>query len=305
MVSSDTALKILVEDKFTPLNKGGQLLTLTNFNELEQLPLSPGSEVDLTGYITYASNIRGADADIHFDLSAQPDTGQNFVVCEIQNADNQTHGKPVKDAMRNKTKVQITGVLRIFLEHVYADPHQPHLPHIFELHPVRRVVIDGSELSNLLPMDCPDHENFRNNNSVHQVELQDDGSMIKDSKQMDDNIQVSYDGTNLSFFKPPFLNVNYVYTSAYFSKTQNGPFPDGKPYLFELKRSLSNNSIGIKSVVIPATPAYDTAKAFHDNPPDGILTAVALRSLVIPELMRSNYKIMFCPVYRLEQSVPG
>ena len=74
--------------------------------------------------------------------------------------------------------------------------------------------------------------------------------------------------------------------------------------MFELKHSLSNNSRGIKSVVIPGTPAYDTAKAFHEDPPDGILTAVALRSLVIPDLMRSNYNIMFCPVYRLEQTTP-
>ena len=189
MVSADIVLKILTDGKFTPLKRGDQTLTITKFNELEQLPLSPGSEVDLAGYVTYTSNMRGADADIHFDLSTAPESGQNFIVCEIQNADNQTHGVPIKDAMSNQTRIEVRGVLRIFLEHVYADPRQPHLPHIFELHPVRSVVINGNKISNLT-LDCPDHENFRNNSSVHKIELQDDGSMVKDSQPIDDNTQV-------------------------------------------------------------------------------------------------------------------
>jgi len=46
----------------------------------------------------------------------------------------------------------------------------------------------------------------------------------------------------------PFLNTNYVYMLAHFSKLQDGSFPDGKPYLFQLKNSLSPGSDGIESV---------------------------------------------------------
>jgi hypothetical protein len=149
-------------------------------------------------------------------------------------------------------------------------------------------------------MDCPDKENFRNNTSVHKIELQDDGTMTKDGRKINDQIQIQFDGTDLTFLNSPPLNVNYVYTSAYFSKTTEGEFPDGKPYLFELKKSPNIDSIGIPSVVIPNTPAYNILKEFHHNPPSEVLTAVVLRSLNISELMDNNYKVIFCPVYRIE-----
>jgi hypothetical protein len=299
VVNPDATLKILVKDKFTPLEHGKHELILPSFDELSQLPLTPGSEVEIEGYITYASRIHGKDADIHFNLSLEPDDEKHFIVCEIQNADNDVHGKALKNAWDNQEKVRVTGVLRIFLEHVYETANQPHLPHIFEIHPIRNIVIDTNDLPDI-SMDCPDHANFRDNESMHKIELQEDGSMMKDNKKLQDKLQVEYDGSNLTIFNPPHLNVNYVYTSAYFSKTHTGSFPEGTPYSFELKRTPTVDSVGIRSVVVPGTPAYDKAKVFHDNPPDGVITAAMLRSLNILELMKSNYEIMFCPVYRLE-----
>jgi hypothetical protein len=300
MVNPEAALNILVKDKFTPLKQGESKLIIRNFNELNELSLYPGKELELEGYITYASNIRGKDADIHFNLSVQPNDDKNFIVCEIQNADNDKHGKPLKTAWNSQQKVKVTGVLRIFLEHIYETINQPHLPHIFEIHPLRSVTIDGNDLPDIT-MDCPDHENFRANKSVHKVELQDDGTMTKDGRDLNDNIEIEYDGRNLIVINPPHLNVNYVYTSAYFSKNQNGSFDDSKPYVFELKKSMNPNSIGIKSVVLPGTPAYDIAKKFQIDQPKNILTVALLRSLDIGELMKSNYKIIFCPTYRLEE----
>src|SRR5262249_23934088 len=149
--------------------------------------------------------------------------------------------------------------------------------HIFELHPLGKVVIGGNnELPNIT-MDCPDEGEFRNNDSVHQIDLQDDGTMTKDGRKVEDNIQVQYDGDDLTFFNPPPLNVNYAYTTGYFSKTVDGEFPDGKPYFFELKKS--PNSVGIESIVVPNTPAYNILKEFHTNPPGESFTAVVLRSL--------------------------
>ncbi len=206
------------------------------------------------------------------------------------------------DKSGNQEKVKVSGVLRIFLEHIYETTGQPDLPHIFEIHPVRKVVIsDNNELSNIT-MDCPDKGNFRKNNSVHKIELQDDGTMLKDGRKLQDDIQIQFDGTNLTFINPPSLNVNYVYTYAYFSKTTEREFPDGKPYLFELKNSSDADSIGIPSIAIPDTPAYNILKEFHNNPSGEVFTAVVLRSLNISNLMNSIYDIMFCPVYRIEQN---
>jgi hypothetical protein len=302
MPSPSDALSILTNGKFSPLKSGEHQLTLRNFNELAQVPLSPGSEIDLEGFITHVSHVRGKDADIHFNLSIDVNDKKNFVVCEIQNADNDTHGIPLKNAFDNGEKVMTTGVLRLFLEHIHEIPSQPTLPHIFELHPVRRVVIGENTNLRNITMDCPDKEKFRSNESVHKIQLQHDGTMIKDGIKLRDNIQVQYDSNNLTFFNPPPLNVNYAYTTAYFSKTQDGQFPDGKPYSFELKESPEATSIGIESVAIPDTPAYNILKDFHNDPPNEGLTVAVLRSLNIKALMKNIYKIMFCPVYRIEHN---
>jgi hypothetical protein len=305
MLNPNDALSILTKGKFSPIKSGEHQLTLRNFNELSRLPLSPGSEIDIEGFITHVSHIRGRDADIHFNLSSDANDEKNFVVCEIQNADNDAHGMPLKNAFDNQEKVMARGVLRLFLEHIHEIATQPTLPHIFELHPVRKVVIGGNNGLPDITMDCPDKEGFRSNESVHQIELQDDGTITKDGQKLRDNIQVRYDGTNLTFFNPPPFNVNYAYTRAYFSKTQDGEFPDGKPYSFELKKSPAADSIGIESVALPDTPAYNILKEFHNNPPDEALTVAILRSLNMQALMKSNYKIMFCPVYRIERNAQG
>jgi hypothetical protein len=305
MSNATDALSILVKDKFRPIKHGEQQLTLRNFNELTQLPVNPGSEIDVEGFITHVSHVRGKDADIHFNLSIDANDEKNFVVCEIQNADNDVHGTPLKNAFDNQEKVMARGVLRLFLEHIHETPSQPSLPHIFELHPVRKVVIGGNNELSDIAMDCPDKDDFRNNESVHQIELHDDGTMTKDGQKLQDNIQVKYDGNNLTFLNPPPFNVNYTYTTGYFSKTEDGEFRDGKPCLFELKKSPTADSIGIQSVAIPDTPAYNILKEFHDNPPGEALTVVVLRSLNIPALMKNNYKIMFCPAYRIERNAQG
>jgi hypothetical protein len=303
VLTANDRLRLLTRGKFTPLTHGEQTLTLRNFNELAQLPLNPGSEIDLEGFITHVSRVRGKDADIHFNLSVDADDEKNFVVCEIQNADNNAHGIPLKNAMDNQEKVMARGVLRLFLEHIGETTGQPSLPHIFEHHPVRRVVIGGNTELPDITMDCPDKDDFRNNESVHQIELEDNGTMIKDGQKLHDNINVNYDGNNLAFVNPPPFNVNYVYTTAYFSKTANGEFPDGMPYSFELKKSLSPDSVGIESVAIPNTPAYAVVKEFHNIQPKEALIVVALRSLNMAVLMKGDYKVIFCPVFRIEKDI--
>src|SRR6476620_6954563 len=154
MLNPKDNLILLTKDKFNPLKHGEHNLTISNYNELADLTLNSRSEIDIEGFITHVSHIRGKDADIHFNLSADPNNKKNFVVCEIQNADNDVHGIPLKNAFDNKQKVRVSGVLRIFLEHIFETLGQPDLPHIFEIHPVRKVVIgDNIELPNIV-VDC-------------------------------------------------------------------------------------------------------------------------------------------------------
>lgn len=85
MLSPSKALKILVQDKFKPLKRGIKKLVLNNIDDLKQLPLSLGSEVELEGYITYVSKTRGDDLDVHFNLAQNSNDRKNYIVCEIQN----------------------------------------------------------------------------------------------------------------------------------------------------------------------------------------------------------------------------
>jgi len=85
VLSPSKALKILVQDKFKPLKRGIKKLVLNNIDDLKQLPLSLGSEVELEGYITYVSKTRGDDLDVHFNLAQNSNDRKNYIVCEIQN----------------------------------------------------------------------------------------------------------------------------------------------------------------------------------------------------------------------------
>ncbi len=298
MVTPENTLEILTSC-YTPLRTGEGKLILSNFAQLTQISdLSLGSEVTLKGNVTYVSPKRGDDLDIHFDLA--PPSGDGFVVCEIQNADEVQHGQPLKQAMDAGTMVEVTGVLRIFPEHVYASAG-PKLAHIFEIHPIREVKIDGTPLDNIT-MDCPDHENFTTQPSMHEIVIRDDGTMAMASsgRQLDDNIEVQFDGTDLTMFKPPALNTNYIFGSFYLSFNQSNQFQDGQPFVLEIRGSSDPNSVPVNSVVIPGTAAYDTVKSFLNKPPTDPVTVAALRSLSFQQLMNSTYEIVFCPVYRIQ-----
>lgn len=298
MVTPEKALEILTSC-YTPLRKGGKKLVLSNFVQLTQISdLSLGSEVTLKGIVTYVSPKRGDDLDIHFDLA--PPGGDGFVVCEIQNADEVQHGQPLQQARDAGTTVEVTGVLRIFPEHVYASAG-PTLAHIFEIHPIRDVKIDSIPLDNIT-MDCPAYENFATQPSMHEIVIQDDSTMARASsgRRLSDNIKVEFDGTDLTMIKPPFLNVNYVFGSFYLSFIQNSQFQDGQPFVFEFRGSSDPNSVPVKSVVIPGTVAYDTVKGFLNNPPTDMITVAALRALSFQQLMNSIYEVVLCPIFRFQ-----
>jgi hypothetical protein len=296
MTSPDKALAILTS-MYSPVPKGGTRLVLKNFAQMTQVSdLSPGAEVTLKGSATYVSPIREADLDVHFDLASPG--GNGFVVCEIQNADMVAHGQPLQQAVKNQSVVEVTGVLRIFPEHVFAAAG-PTLAHIFEVHPIRTVKIGGTPLKNIM-MDCPGKDQFTKQSSVHEISIQDDGSMVMASsgRRIHDDVQVVFDGTNLTMMNPPQLNVNYVWSSCYLSFDNSGSFKSGQPFEFQIRGSNNSGATSVDSVVTPGTDAYSKVRNYVSNPPGGPVTAALLRTLDIGQLMHNRYQVIFCPVYR-------
>ena len=200
-------------------------------------------------------------------------------------------------------------IFRMFLEHIHKIDHSPH---IFELHPVDNVKIEGQLPLSQVEMDAPNRDEWKANESIHRMTIRNDGSVTfeeeKVTKIEDSQVRVQsiYDGTNLTFKKKKskgFANIrlNYVSTKGIFKVISGEKFIDRRPYIFELQVSSSPNSKKIKAVAVPDTPAYEVTKDLHKHPPTGKLTVVALRSLSLGALFNSNYEILLCPVYRLEK----
>jgi hypothetical protein len=319
MSPSDT-LKVITDIEFTPVYNSQTQLTVRNFDKLNSLPstlLSPGAkEIEIEGYITYLPRaINKTDKDIHFTLSPTASQSNKFIVCEIQNATKSQY-QTLKKTKDQQKIVKVKGIFRIFLEHILKNSKTK--PHVFEVHPVKTVEVDGVNLKGIT-MDCPDHGNWRKNESMYQMEIQQNRSLnfinLKNGKAernvKENNMRVDYDGSNLTFKNIPTahgfraVGHNYIAIDGYFSKTSRGSFPSGgKSYTFELKYH-KNPSIRLKAITIDGTPAYNTAKKFHSNPPTKIITAVALRSVSISKLMDKVYETVLCPAYRLEKSVSG
>ena len=291
MVNSKEALKILT-GAFVPYDKSGELV-IKSFKKLKTISsLELGDEIEVSGYVTYSSKRPGKDRDVHFNLSPSLSVTTKFVVCEIQNA-NLANAKQLNKAKEEESLVTVSGVLRMFPEHIYKNPNQPMTPHIFEIHPVRSVIIGEDEQIDSITLDNPDHEDFR-------AALEDVVHYMDSFERQGDTLKVDYQEPDLIFTKPHQVGYNYIYVQGSFSKTLNGSFPEDKPYQFELK-SLDGESV-IKAATIPGAPAYEDVRSFHKNPPDGILTVVALRSLNLAELYDSNYEIVLSPVFRIEQT---
>ena len=66
------------------------------------LKLNLGDKVMISGFVTKFGPVHGrekGDSDVHFNLSPSPIEHDNFLVCEIQNASNSLHRKPLLEAM--------------------------------------------------------------------------------------------------------------------------------------------------------------------------------------------------------------
>jgi hypothetical protein len=320
-------LKIITDIQFEPIAKPTDTLIIRNFYKINDLNLSAGKEIEVEGLVTYVPReLNERDRDLHFNLSpslhSEVDqsrgnvTGQTYIICEIQNASTFDHKVKLANAMEQKKRVKVKGYFRMFLEHVDNESYSPH---IFEIHPVTKVWIEDIQLKNIT-VDCPDRNDWKNNASIYEMIWGDEKSGLSFVNYVErrsyiemreDKIQTSYDKGNLTFTNlttphegKPAVGFNYVFAVGFFVKILKEAFPEGSPYLFEIKTEEgNNNSSNIKCIVTPETLAYDLARSFHYKPPAERLLAVAMRNMHILSLFENKFETTLYPVFRLEKLI--
>lgn len=131
-----------------------------------------------------------ADGDLHFDLGTEQ--LQPHVPCELQNA------RDWLARFKNSVGASITvsGLFRCLFEHPGFSSSDD--AHIFEIHPVRAVSIDGQMQA--FDVDIPDQASIHTWTSPHPLQDQ------------DNRIQVQYDSASdtLTFTRMDGLDENYV-----------------------------------------------------------------------------------------------
>lgn len=289
--------------KFTPLLGGQKQFTVGNFGNLSSLSLSTAQSVTVAGVVTYVSKLQPDDKDVHFNISPEGDAS-SYLICEIQNATAE-HKIALDNAKGNADLVEATGYFRVAFEHINAVTGVNQYPHILELHSISNLKINGKDLANII-VDCPSGDNWQNNLSTYKMELQSDGSVqftkLGGSPRIlkENLVKVVYQDPKLTVENISGFGIghNYVYMQGQFVKT--GQFSDGDPYEFVLQDP-NDSSISIRCFALPLAPGYANAKTFDASPPNGTVTAVALRSLDIQQLFKSNRETILY-VYRIDQN---
>ncbi len=289
--------------KFTPLLRGENQFTVGNFGDLSSLSLSVAQSVTVAGAVTYVSKLQPDDKDVHFNISPEGDT-KSYLICEIQNA-TADHKAALDNAKDNADLVEATGYFRVSFEHINAVTGVNQYPHILELHSISSVKINGNDLANII-VDCPSGDSFQNNPSTYAMGLQNDGSV--QFTKIGGSPRTFKENLVIVVYQDPKLTVenisgfgighNYVYMQGQFVKTSQ--FSDGDPYEFALQDP-NDSSISIRCFALPLAPGYANAKNFDNSSPNGTVTVVALRSLDIQQLLKSNRETILY-VYRIGQN---
>jgi hypothetical protein len=131
----------------------------------------------------------GADGDLHFCLGVKQ--GQPHISCELQNA-------KAWIPLFNKslgTKITVSGLFRCMFEH--PGFRQNDDAHIFEIHPVRAVVIDGKLRS--FDVDIPDQQSIHTWTQPHPLNNQDSRIKVKYDNGKDTLIFTDMDGQDENY----------------------------------------------------------------------------------------------------------
>ena len=232
-----------------------QLLTLTSGSTKRKAALAAGGG-------TYPKP--GADGDLHFCLGVKQ--LQPHISCELQNA-------KAWIPLFNKslgTKITVSGFFRCMFEH--PGFRQNDDAHIFEIHPVRAVVIGGRLRS--FDVDIPDQQSIHTWAIPHPLNNQDDRVKLKYDKAKD----------TLTFTDMDGQDENYVQVSGTVSQVKpNGGGDTPASFTFD------SAEIGkpLKAYCLHGTSAARQLGQLGS----GSVSMVALRNIDLSEALKSRYVI--------------
>jgi hypothetical protein len=232
------------------------------------LDLPSGARTVTTGPSGGAYVKQEADGDLHFCLGATP--GVPHVACELQNA---ALWIPTFNAARG-TGIVVSGYFRCLFEH----PGFARLDdaHIFEIHPVRAVTLDG----NVLPLDVdppPDPATIHTWTDPH------------DLNASDAKVPVQYDQPNdiLTFSGMEGQDENYITVGGTISNVQINPVGAALSGFTLTSPDITNP---IQVSCLPGTTALLQLGQLQANGTTSV-SLIGLRNIDLPQALQGNYVI--------------
>jgi len=296
-------LRVLASVRITGAPPDQPDVTVSGAESLPYLPLTPGGEVSLEGYVT----ARTADGEyglgIAFGIapSPTPDEATSPVFCVIQNTvrlgalaaggtARSAYAQLLDEVIATQQRIVVTGLLRLLPDQ--ASARHPTLPHLLEIHPVRSVTTERGLTFPQIPLDAPAGSEWTQVESVHPMPFSD---FLPPAR-------LTAIGTILTFRHVPPVETAYVYMTGRFHGGRS-QFVSGRPFLFAFGDA--GGRTRITAVTIPGTPAYEISRRWLSTPPTGPITIVGLRTLHLPTLFApggGRMDVLLCPAFRI---IPG
>lgn len=208
-----------------------------------------------------------ADGDLHFCLGTQPNAVH--ITCELQNAANwiSTFNAATGQA------INVSGFFRCLFEHPGFRSNDD--AHIFEIHPVRAVTLNGAVQS--FDVDSPDPKSIYTWTSPHNL------------NQTDSAITVTYDQNNdtLTFSGMEGLDENYVRVSGTISNIQLNA-GNTSPSSFTLTSPDITNPI--QALCMQGTTAALQLSQLQANGTTSV-SIVGLRNIDLAQALNNRYVI--------------
>ena len=293
-------LRVLCGIRLLPRGPGGSDLSVSGAEPLAYLPLGPGAEVAVEGYVTQRTEDGEYGLGIAFGIAPTPQAGEAeaVVMCVIQNAlrpgaltaggtAHSAYAQLLDEVMATQQRVTVTGLLRVLPDHAMAE-HQT-LPHLLELHPVRSVTTERGLAFPAISLDAPGGPEWTAVETVHPMPFGD----------FPPRTRMVVTGTVLMFRDAPPMETAYVYMTGRFHGGRS-QIVDGRPFLFAFGDAAGRTRI--TAVTIPGTPAYEISRRWLSAPPTGPITVVGLRTLNLPALSApggGRIEVVLCPVFRI------
>jgi response regulator NasT len=293
-------LRVLCSPHVLTGSAPGPDLSVSGVEPLPYLPLQPGQDVAVEGYVT------GRTADGEYELgiafgiapAPQPEDAGGLVVCVIQNAvrpgalaaggtAHSAYANLLDEVIATQQRVTVTGFLRFLPDR--ASAAHPILPHLLEIHPVRSVSTERGLTFPSISLDAPGGAEWTEVESVHPMPFAD----------FQPPTRIAVTGTILTFRDVPPVETAYVYMTGRFHGGRSR-IAEGRPFSFAFGDAAGRTRI--TAVTVPGTPAHEISRRWLSAPPTGPITVVGLRTLHLPALFApggGRIEVMLCPAFRI------